>query len=242
MDTKNSTDWEIISNGLMSNNPGEFIKELHLSGELKDMLPEVDALFGVPQVAQYHPEIDTGVHTMMALEKAADLNGDLSVRFAALVHDLGKGLTDPALLPKHIGHEEAGVSPVQDVTARLQTPDDITNLAVHFTRYHLHAHRMLEMQPKSIVKVLDNIGAADNSDMFKNFIIAAQADAQGRLGMEDKPYPQADFMRAALKAVQDIETQDLTQSGKDSADIQEKLRIRRIDAVRDVKNTFEITL
>lgn len=231
--------WEDFSQGLMSEDPVQYIQDIRENGTLKHSLPEIDALFGIPQAAKSHPEIDTGAHTMMALKKAVDLKGDLSVRFAALVHDIDKALTDPEMLPRHEGHEEAGVIPVQNLTERLGTPDDVKSFAVHFTRYHLYAHRMLDMQPKSIVTVLDNVGAIENSDMFENFILAAQSDAQGRLGMENKPYPQADFMRAVLKAVQDIDIDDLTLSGLENTDIQEQLHIRRIDAVRELQNNFD---
>tara|TARA_B100001989_G_C24549345_1_gene473209 strand:- start:4299 stop:4991 length:693 start_codon:yes stop_codon:yes gene_type:complete len=193
--------WDDLKQGLSSGDPAAYIQNLRDSGALKEALPEVDVLFGVPQVPEYHPEIDTGIHTLMVVKRAAELSDDVGVRFAALVHDLGKGLTPEEEWPKHIGHEESGVGPVRDVVRRLCVPDDIADLAEKVTRYHLHAHRALEMRPGKIVSLLENIGAFENPENFERFLITVQADKQGRLGMEDKPYPQAEYLRQAHSAV-----------------------------------------
>ena len=232
--------WEEIADGLMGDDPAGYIQNLRDTGELEKVLPEVNSLFGVPQSPEHHPEIDTGVHTMMALTKATELKGGLAVRFATLVHDLGKGLTDPDHWPKHHGHEELGIPPVEDVTSRLGTPKEIVDLAMHVARYHLHAHRALELKPKTLVSLLERTDALDNPEMFEQFIVATQADAQGRLGLEDKPYPQADFLRATLKAAQEIETQDLIEGGLSGSRLDEQVRTRMIDAVREVKQGMEM--
>jgi len=239
MDKQNSI-WDELAHGLAGDNPAEYIKNLHDTGELNEVLPEVDALFGIPQTPEYHPEVDTGIHTLMALTKAAELKGDLAVRFATLVHDLGKALTDPEQWPKHHGHEELGVSPVEDVTSRLGTPKDVSDLAVNVARYHLHAHRALEMRPAKLVSLFENTDAFDNPAMFEQFIIAAQADAQGRLGLEDQPYPQADLLRSALHAASEVETQDLMDKGFSDLQLNEKIKERRIYAVSDIKQNIEI--
>lgn len=240
--TSKDTDvlWDELAAGLQGNDPDDFIEDMQKSGKLKEILPEVDALFGVPQTAEYHPEIDTGRHTLMTLRKARDLNGGLAVRFAALVHDLGKAVTDPDHWPKHHNHEELGVPLVEGVSDRLGVPQDVKELAVNVARFHLHAHRAMEMRPNKLVNLFENTGALDNPESFEEFIVAVQADAQGRLGMEDKPYPQADFLRATLKAANDVDVNDLLQDGELDQITYDKIRQRRIEAVRSTKATLEL--
>lgn len=226
--------WDRLAHGLSGDRPDQFIQSLRDTGELKEILPEVDALFGVPQVPEHHPEIDTGVHTLMTLRKAAELSDDVSVRYAALVHDVGKGLTDPQAWPKHHDHEELGVPPVRDIAERLNIPEETAALAEHVARYHLHAHRSFEMKPGKILKLLEETEALDRPDMFEHFVLAVQADAQGRLGMENKPYPQADLLRQTLQAIQAVDVTDLSSD--------EMVRQVRIQAVKDVKDHSDMNL
>ena len=230
--------WDELAAGLQSGNPDSFVEEMRSSGKLQLTLPEVNALFGVPQNPEHHPEVDTGVHTLMALKKARDLNGGLGVLFATLVHDLGKGVTDPKQWPKHYDHEELGVPLVERVSDRLGVPQDVKDLAVNVARFHLHAHRALEMRPNKLVNLMENMGALDNPEAFEQFIVAVQADAQGRLGMENKPYPQADFLRAALKSAQEVDVSDLLEEGAGPS-IDDKIRQRRIEAVRSTKTAMQ---
>lgn len=231
---KNQADyfnWQMLGSGLASHDPVEYIKELRDSGALKNVLPEVNSLFGVPQTEKYHPEIDTGIHTLMTLKRASELSDDVAVRYAALVHDLGKGLTDPSEWPKHHGHEESGVEPVLNIAKRLNVPLEITDLAVTVARYHLHAHRSLEMRPGKLVKLFEDVNAFENPYKFEQFVMAVQADAQGRLGMEDKPYPQADFLRSLFAVTKDFESDDDDPRFKD----------KQIMAVAKAKRDYEIT-
>lgn len=232
--------WDELAAGLRGSNPDAFIDDMQKNGKLKEILPEVDALFGVPQNAKYHPEIDTGRHTLMALKKAQDLNGGLSVRFATLVHDLGKAATDPDHWPKHHDHEALGVPLVENVSDRLGVPQDVKALAVNVARFHLHAHRAMEMGPNKLVNLFEDIDALDNPESFEQFIVAVQADAQGRLGMEDKPYPQADFLRATLKAAQEVDLSDILQEDTSDQITYDKIRQRRIEAVRSTKTEMQL--
>jgi tRNA nucleotidyltransferase (CCA-adding enzyme) len=225
--------WVEIARGLSGDNPETFIKGLHETGQLKTILPEVDALFGVPQPPEHHPEIDTGIHTLMTLKRAAELSDDLAVRYAALTHDLGKALTDPKEWPKQHGHEELGIGPAQAITKRLEVPKEISILAEHVVRDHVTAHRALELKPGKIVKLLERINAIQNPDMFEKFILSAQADAQGRLGFEDRPYPQAKLLKSALQAVRDVE---INFSDKDLTD--DVIIQKKVEAVKEVKNNM----
>ncbi|GJL84562.1 MAG: hypothetical protein DHS20C02_03370 [Micavibrio sp.] len=230
--------WESFAHGLRGDHPEEFIQKLYDTGELKTLLPEVEALFGVPQTPEYHPEIDTGIHTLMTLKRAAELSDDLAVRYAALVHDLGKALTDQAHWPKHHNHEELGVAPIQAIKERLGVPEHISELAEHVARYHLHAHRALESKPGTLVKLLERTNALGNPGVFEQFILAAQADAQGRLGLEDRPYPQAELLRTVLQTVKDVETQD--SDGQELSN--DMIKQRRVEAVKIVKNDMNVAL
>ena len=220
--------WAELEQGLMSDDPAGYIEGLRESGALKDVLPEVDALFGVPQPEQHHPEIDSGIHTLMVVKRAAALSDDVAVRYAALVHDLGKGLTPEAEWPKHIGHEETGVEPVKEMSQRLGVPEEIAELAEKVTRHHLRAHRSLEMKPGKIVSLLENIGAFEKPDMLEQFVTTVQADAQGRLGMEDRPYPQGEYLRSAFRVAKDVDAQG------------DMLSVRRNEAVAELKRALEL--
>lgn len=229
--------WIEIARGLSRENPEIFIKGLHETGQLKTILPEVDALFGVPQPPEHHPEIDTGIHTLMTLKRAAELSDDLAVRYAALTHDLGKALTNPKKWPKQHGHEALGIAPAQAITKRLDVPKEISILAEHVVRDHVIAHRALELKPDTIVKLLERINATQNPDMFEKFILVAQADAQGRLGFEDRPYPQAKLLKSALQAVRDVE---INFSDKDLTG--KVIRQKKVEAVKEVKNNMTTSL
>lgn len=145
--------WPDLSRGLALSKPSAYISDLRKRGKLGELLPEVDRLFGIPQPVQHHPEIDTGIHTLMALDRAAELTDRIDVRFAVLVHDLGKAHTDPTTWPKHYKHEQFGVKPIQDMGTRLHIPNETIDLAVSVCRYHIHAHRSLEMRPGNLVRL-----------------------------------------------------------------------------------------
>ena len=203
----------------------------HETGALGAVLPEVEALFGVPQPVEHHPEIDSGIHTVMVLKRASELTDDVNVRFVALVHDLGKGLTPKDQWPKHIGHEEGGVQPVMDISQRLGVPEEATDLAANVTRFHLHAHRSLEMRPGKIVNLLEDIGAFENPEMLEQFVTTVQADAQGRLGKEDEPYPQASYLRSAFQVTKGIDA---------TAHSSEVVKAKRNEAVAGLKSELNL--
>src|SRR5210317_609424 len=178
--------------------PSEFVSVLRECGALKALLPEVDVLFGVPQPEKHHPEIDTGVHLLMALDKAADLSsGAANVVFAVLLHDLGKGITPQRKLPSHIGHETAGVPLVDRVCERLKAPNAMHDLARKVCAGHLDCHRVLEARPATVLRLLDRLDAFRQPQVLPGFLLACEADYLGRKGLGERPYPQADYLNRA---------------------------------------------
>jgi tRNA nucleotidyltransferase (CCA-adding enzyme) len=170
--------------------PDVFISVLRDCGALKVVYPEIDALFGVPQPEKWHPEIDTGVHQLMALREAVKLGGGVAVRFAVLMHDLGKGVTPADKLPSHPGHEDAGVALVEQLAARLRVPNHLRELAVMTARYHTHVHRAFELRPDTVLRTLEGCDALRRPERFEDFLIACEADKRGRQGLESRDYPQ----------------------------------------------------
>ena len=199
--------WQELSRGLMEPHPRKMIDILRQSGALKVLLPEVDALFGVPQRADFHPEIDSGEHTLLVLERAAAMNLDLSERYAALLHDLGKALTPADMLPRHIGHDSAGIEPVRAVSRRYRVPKACAELAELVCRLHIRLHRASDIRrPRAVLDVLNAADALRRPERFAAALAVCQADQQGRLGREHTPYPQRAFWLAMLDAARDIDT------------------------------------
>lgn len=199
--------WQELSRGLMEPHPRKMIDILRQSGALKVLLPEVDALFGVPQRADFHPEIDSGEHTLLVLERAAAMNLDLSERYAALLHDLGKALTPADMLPRHIGHDSAGIEPVRAVSRRWRVPKACAELAELVCRLHIRLHRAADIRrPRAVLDVLTAADALRRPERFAAALAVCQADQQGRLGREHTPYPQRAFWLAMLAAARDIDT------------------------------------
>lgn len=181
--------------------PHKELAALRTSGWLAQHLPEVDALYGVPQTAVHHPEVCTGAHIELCLAMAALLSNRFDVRFAVLNHDLGKGLTPEEEWPRHVNHEHAGIKPLKHVCERFHVSEETRRLALLVCEYHLHAHRLLELNDASVVKFLDKTQLLDDDSLAEGFILACEADARGRLGKHDNPYPQGAFFRAAREAV-----------------------------------------
>ncbi len=182
-----------------------YVEVLRDCGALEVLLPEVDALFGVPQPEKWHPEIDTGVHVLMVLDQAEMMSTDLEVRYAALTHDLGKGNTPRNQLPSHPGHEIRGCKLIRDISERLPVPKASRDLALLVAEFHTHCHRALELNAGTILKVLEKTDAFRRPDRFEQFLIACEADARGRAGLENRRYPQADFLRGAFAAAAAID-------------------------------------
>jgi len=197
--------WQELSRGLMEAKPSRMFEVLRECGALQRLLPEVDRLWGVPQRADYHPEVDTGVHLMMVLDMAARLDANLAVRFACLGHDLGKGTTPPDVLPRHLGHEERSVDLVRDVCDRWRVPVACRELAEVVAREHGNIHRSGEFNAAAIQRLLDRCDAWRRPERFADALLACECDARGRLGMEDDAYPQRPRLLAALAAAQAID-------------------------------------
>jgi tRNA nucleotidyltransferase (CCA-adding enzyme) len=218
--------------------PSAFFEVLRNCGALARLFPEIDRLFGVPQPPVHHPEIDTGVHTMLVLEQAARLSPEPTVRFAALTHDLGKGLTPPDRWPRHWGHEKAGLAALHDLCDRLKAPNNYRKLAEKVMRYHGHCHRALELRSGTVVDLLQRLDALRRSDALRPFLLACEADARGRPGFEDRPYPQADWLRVAQEAARSTPVEPLLEKGLKGAAFGEALRRARIASVQEARRAW----
>ena len=192
--------WQELSKGLMEARPSRMFEVLRECGALQKILPELDKLWGVPQPAQHHPEIDTGVHVMMVIDYAAKQNFTLPVRFAALVHDLGKGTTPTDILPRHIGHELRSVQLLKDVAKRLKLPNDCKELGVMVAKFHGKLHQALKMRPDTLLEFLMELDSLRQPMRFNDFLKACEADSRGRTGFENSELPETELMKTALKA------------------------------------------
>ncbi len=197
--------WQELAKGLMEDAPSRMFMALRECGALARILPEIDCLFGVPQPPQHHPEIDTGVHVMLVVDVAAAQSRSLAVRFAALMHDLGKGTTPAEVLPRHIGHEERGVELVKALCRRIKVPNDCRDLAIITARFHGKAHRAQEMRADTIMRLLQDTDALRQPQRFEEFVQSCECDVRGRTGFEARDYPQADYLRRALRAAQGVD-------------------------------------
>ena len=219
--------WQEMHKALTERTPSRFIEVLRECGALERILPELDVLFGVPQPEEHHPEIDTGIHTLLVLQQACKLSHDADVRFAALMHDLGKGTTPRSEWPQHIEHEARGAEIVVKVCKRLRIPNEYRDLAECTARYHLHYHRALELKPSTIVKTLERLDAFRKPERFEKFLLASEADARGRPGLENTAYPQGGYLRKACQAALQVDIQPLIQQGYTNMALAEKIREER---------------
>ena len=227
--------WQELSRGLMEDTPSRLFDVLAECGALKVLLPEVDRLWGVPQRADYHPEIDTGVHVLMVLDLSARLRAPLTVRFACLVHDLGKGTTPAEMLPRHIGHEERSVKLLRAVCERLRVPVDCKELAEVVAREHGNIHRSGDFSAAALVRLLERCDAFRKPARFGEILLACECDARGRLGFEDQPYPQGARLAGALAVAQAVDTAAIAQQamgqGLAGPKVGERIHAARIAAV-----------
>jgi tRNA nucleotidyltransferase (CCA-adding enzyme) len=223
--------WQETEKALHEPGAGVFFKVLRECGALKVIYPEIDALFGVPQPEKWHPEIDTGVHTLMVLDQAVRLSSDAKVRFAALVHDLGKATTPQAEWPGHKGHEERSVALIEALSERLRLPNEYRDLSVIVARYHGNVHRAFELRPKTILGILEKTDAFRRPERFAQALLACEADSRGRLGLEEIPYPQREYLQAARDAAAAIKPtpQDIAEHA--GPQIAERLHARRLEAL-----------
>jgi tRNA nucleotidyltransferase (CCA-adding enzyme) len=227
--------WAETRKALAEPQPSAYLRSLRACGALGVLFPEVDALYGVPQRAEFHPEVDTGVHVEMVLDLAARLApGDDLVGWCALTHDLGKALTPTDELPRHVGHEHAGVAPLRALAARLRVPVEHAALAELVCRLHLDAHRALELRPATVLGLLEKTDALRRPERLERFLVVCEADKRGRLGSSEAAYPQAAYLRAAREAAAAITAAPFVERGLAGPAIGEAMRKARIDAIAQV--------
>lgn len=234
--------WQEMVRALAEPSPECFIQVLRDCGALAVLFPEINQLFGVPQRADYHPEIDCGIHTLMVLRQAVKLSPEPEVRFAALTHDLGKGVTPADILPSHYGHEAQSRRLVVTLCERYKIPNRFRELAEHVAQYHTHIHKGFELLPKTLLKVLEATDAFRKPERFGQLLLACEADSRGRLGFEERAYPQVAFYHELLAACQAIDVQAIIQAGFTGVQIKEELHKQRRGAVRVARARFKAQL
>ena len=227
--------WQETERALATTRPEVFFEVLRACGALAVIFPEIDALYGVPQPPRWHPEVDTGVHVMMVLRCAAGLSPSVAVRFAALMHDLGKARTPPNRWPSHHGHEELGVPLIEGIAARLRVPNECRDLAVLAARHHGLIHRAAELRPSTVLELFEKTDAFRRPERFADLLLACEADARGRLGLEERPYPQADYLRRARDAAAAVALNADERQHLEGAAIGKKIGAKRVAAIAQIK-------
>ncbi len=226
--------WTETEKALLGKYPARFILVLRSCNALEKLFPEIDALFGVPQPKEYHPEIDTGLHTIMSLNQSVRLSDDPMIRFAVLVHDLGKATSPEKELPHHRGHEARGVKIINKLCKRYRIPNKYHELASSVSKFHLDCHRIREMKPETILKKLEQLDAFRRPERFEQFLIACEADARGRAGFEDRDYPQAKYFMNALKAANEVDTKSLQEKGIEGKALGEEIKKQRVENIKQL--------
>jgi len=228
--------WQEIHRSLTERSPEVFFEVLRQCGALEVVLPEIDALFGVPQPEKHHPEIDTGLHTMMVLQQAVRLTNSPQVRFAALTHDLGKALTPAEFWPSHHGHEKKGLPVLKQLVARIRLPNDFADLSAKVMEFHGNAHRALELKATTLLKLLEAIGSFRQTSKLDDFLLACEADSKGRLGYETRAYPQADWLKEVYKVTRYVDAKEFVEQGLKGKDIGKAITNERIRLIQALKN------
>lgn len=224
--------WQEIAKGLMEKQPSRMFEMLRECGALQVILPELNRLWGVPQTAIYHPEIDTGIHVMMVIDYAAKQGYSLPVRFAALTHDLGKGTTPADVLPRHIGHELRSVGLIREVVARLRVPNDCKDLALVVAKYHGKLHAARQMKASTLLQFLEELDAFRQRGRFEDFLLACECDSRGRLGLENCPLDDAQHLSAALQAAGTVDAGAIAKTCHSPAHIKQSIAEARIHAIQ----------
>lgn len=227
--------WIETEKALQTVRPRLYFETLRKMGALKVLFPEIDRLFGVPQNPKYHPEIDTGLHTLLSLDQICAESNVLRLRFSVLVHDLGKGTTPRDQWPSHNGHEERGVKQIENLAKRLRIPNDCRDLAIKVSRWHLHCHRALELKAATIEKLFSGLDLWRNPQLLPEFLSCCQADIRGRTGMENNDYPQAAYLTDCFQAALTVDSQKIREAGFEGEAIGKKMREARIAAIQDAK-------
>ena len=234
--------WQELAKALETEQPSLFFTSLRGAGALKSLFPEVDRLFGVPQVPKWHPEVDTGIHVMMVIDQAAKLSKDIAVIFAALCHDLGKGTTPADVLPQHIGHEARSIELTHQLCLRLRAPKDIHNLAVKVAEYHTHMHLLMELKPRTILKVIDALDAYRKPEQFEQYLLASEADFRGRPGYEDADMPNVERFKRCYEVSKAIDVKPIIAAGFEGKDISQELAQQRTNAIAQLMNNMKQSL
>ncbi|MGZ8095495.1 MAG: multifunctional CCA addition/repair protein [Methylosarcina sp.] len=234
--------WAELLKALNEPSPSAFFYTLKDCDALATVFPEINRLFGVPQPEKHHPEIDTGVHCLLCLDQAAQLTPNPSVRFAVLVHDLGKGSTPEEIWPHHYNHEHRGLPILDQMCARLRVPNAFKSLAMQVMRYHSHCHKALELRASTLTDTLSALGAFKAHNHLDEFLLACEADARGRAGLENRPYPQADFFRGAAKAAASVGVNDIVNKELSGPQIGEAIRRLRIRTIAEFQVNVKASL
>ena len=227
--------WQETVRALSETHPHRFFEVLRQCGALARIFPAIDCLFGIPQPSTYHPEIDTGVHLMLCLQQARHMTEDAQILFAVLMHDVGKGTTPPEKWPHHYGHEADSIPILEAFCQRYRVPTQYRELALLVACYHSHCHRVQDLKPKTILKVLESLDAFRRPQRFKQFLLACEADYRGRLGFENRPYPQADFLHRAFEKARQIEVAPIIAEGFTKEAIRQELRRRQTMVIAQEK-------
>ncbi len=231
--------WAETLKALKEPNPERFFEVLRNCGALKSVYPEINQLFGVAQPAHHHPEIDTGVHCMMVLQQAVKLSEEPKIRFAALVHDLGKGETPREMLPRHIGHETRGLHLIDELCDRIKVPNEYRELGKMVAQYHTHAHRAFELKPATLLKTLEALDAFRRPERLNEFLLACEADSRGRTGFEEADYPQRDYIRLAYEAAAAVNAQPFVAEGLKGPAIGEAVARERVKLISEIKTQWQ---
>ena len=230
--------WQEMSRSLAEAHPEVFFNTLRNCGALKKLWPELDALWGIPNPAKHHPEICSGIHTMMVLQQSVKLSSKISVRFAAVCHDLGKTLTSKDSLPSHIGHEQLGLPLIEKVCHAFKVPNKAKSLALKVCQFHLHCHRAFELKPQTILTLFNKLDVWRKPDEFQDFLLACQADATGRSGFEHSPYPQAAYLQTLYQQTSQVNPTKFVEQGLKGIKIKEAIDKQKLSIITEFKNTL----
>ncbi|MEX0965207.1 MAG: multifunctional CCA addition/repair protein [Pseudohongiellaceae bacterium] len=225
--------WQEIEQAMGSAAPDIFIRVLRDCGALASILPEVDRLFGVPQPVKHHPEVDTGLHVLLCLQQAVRLTDDPMVRYATLVHDVGKGVTEQAKWPSHNGHENLGLALIADINKRLHVPNEFSKLALLVCEHHTKLHRITELRPATLLKLFESLDGFRRPERTQKFLLACEADARGRTGLEDRPYPQKEYLSTILQQLSELDVGALIKEAQPS-NAQEFVQQCRLSLLSDI--------
>ncbi len=230
--------WQETAQSLQGPAPDVYIQVLRECGALKIWFAELDVLWGIPNPPKWHPEIDTGIHTLMVLQQAARLSDSLSIRYAALVHDLGKGLTPKAKWPSHHGHEKLGLDAIRTLGERLKVPNNCRDLALLMSEFHSHVHRAYELTPKTILSLLNKADVWRKPQRFQDFLTTCKADVRGRTGFEESDYPQADYVWQAYLSASAVDIKAIIDQGFKGPAIKQQLDKQRITVISELKTKY----